>query len=186
MSTERRSLPRPGDIPLMARPALCTEVLRVMHARPNPGAHMSMGSIERDLAPRDFGVLDALWGLKERGLVDWLADAPYAKSTMYLTDAGKEWDPEQELEPLRFIYRVDRELALGTLADWAKAWEHGHYSSDVLLSDVLRTWDRHDPGYAVQVDRLTPLRAVAENDDYVDYRVWAAGEHTKVRIDGRA
>lgn len=183
---KRRSLPRPGDIPLMARPALTTEVLRVMHARPNPEAHTSMGTIERALAPRDFGVLDALWGARERGLVDWVADAPYAMSSMFLTDAGKAWTPEQELEPLRFIYQVDGELALGTLADWAKAWEHGHYSGDVLLSDVLRTWKRNDPGYAVHVDRLTPLREVAANDDYVDYRICAAGEQVKVRIDGRA
>lgn len=186
MTTERRSLPRPGDIPLMARPALTTEVLRVLHARPNPGAHTSIGAIERALAPRDFGVLDALHGARERGLVAWLADAPYAMSAIYLTDLGEAWTPEEELKPLRFIYRVDNELALGTLADWAKTWEQGHYSSDVLLSDVLRTWDHHAPGYAVHVDRLTPLREVEANDDYVDYRICAAGEQTRVRIDGRA
>jgi hypothetical protein len=68
----------------------------------------------------------------------------------------------------------------GTLDEWAKAWEHSHYSGDGHPSSEVITWHNRD-GYKIQVDRLGKA-----DDDWIDYRIRVAGEQASVRIDGRA
>lgn len=180
---------------VMVRPALLAEVMQALHNRPEKelGHPMSRDAIERRLAPRDFGVMDVLHALVEHGLVT-LYNAVSVGGTYtdaVLTEMGRAWkQPVSVTEdadachavPLRFVYMLYGELAVGTLADWAKAWEHQHYSGDDDLSTELVTWSRRD-GYRVMVDRLTPFSGVHE---WIDFRVWAAGEMVQVRIDGRA
>lgn len=180
----------------MARPALLAEVMAVLHHRPERdlGTPMRRDAIERRLEPRDFGVMDVLYALVEHGLVT-LHNALSVGGTytdVVLTETGRAWkQPVSVTEgaeachavPLRFVYLVYGELAVGTLADWAKAWEHQHYSGDDDLSQELVTWTRRE-GYRVVVDRLSGLQG--DEDGYIHYRVWAAGEQASVRIDGRA
>lgn len=170
----------------MSRPALIADVMTALHQRPTSrlAQPVELGELERALGTAEFGVLAACLGAAEHGWLEVFEGSPTFGSTtrMCLTQPGRHWSPGQEPDPIRYVYTVDQEMTVGTLADWAKAWQHDQYSGALDLSFELRTWARYGPGYSVHIDRTTPL---AEGD-WLDYRVWAAGEQVTVRIDGRA
>lgn len=172
----------------MARPAMRDEVMRALHHLPHgrAGRFVEMRELEKLLQPRDWGVWSVLHALAELGMVELFPAYAGRPFRVTLTDTGRAWDPgsTEPSEPMRFAYQVDGDLVVGTLEDWAKVWEHGQYSGDVLLSDVLITWKNRDPGYTVQVDRLSGIHG--DEDGYIRYRVWAAGDMANVSIDGRA
>lgn len=178
----------------LARPALRDEVMRALLDRPERerASFIDVSDVERALAPRDWGVWSALQSLAEYDLVELFErDRTFGRpARALLTSQGRRWQPrpkgevsQWEDQPMRFAYLVDEELCCGTLADWAKAWEHAQYSGDARLSDTLITW-RNREGYPVQVDRLSGLHG--DEDGYIRYRVWAAGDIVHVTIDGRA
>ena len=177
----------------MARPALREEVMNALHHRPEQDIplFLEVAELQRTLEPRDWGVHSTLQALEEYGLVVLFPAKAGIPARVILTREGAEWpqmrDAQEEPwreEPMRFTYLVDRDLTVGTLADWAKVWERDQYSNDVHLPPTLITWAHRDPGYPVMVDRLSGLHG--DEDGYIHYRVWAAGEQVKVRIDGRA
>lgn len=197
MSDTRRFEPTAIGTETLVRPALLAEVMTALHNRPEKelGAPMRRDAIERRLAPRDFGVMDVLRALMEHGLVT-LYNAVQLGGTytdVILTETGRAWKQPVSCTdgatdachavPLRFVYLMYGELAVGTLADWAKAWEHQHYSGDDDLSGELVTWTNRQ-GYKVTVDRVSPL--AGDEDGRITHRVWAAGETVFVHIDGRA
>lgn len=192
----RRSLPRAEGGKTLARPALRGEVMAALHCRP-PGLldrTTEIEEVQRLLQPRDWGVYSALLALAEYGLVDVyprneLSGRP---ARVCLTETGRAWkvapsgllEPWDE-EPMRYVYRLEGTLAVGTIADLAKAWENAHYYGPPGPDPVVLTWLNRDPGYQVQVDQVTPQDRIAAEDDWTTYRVWVAGEHTTFRIDGR-
>lgn len=173
----------------MARPALRDEVMRALHHRPDAEkkVFIDVADLERIMEPRDWGVWSTLQALAELDMVELFPAARGRRSRVLLTQTGRRWTPATTAdvpEPMRFAYQLNGQLAVGTLEDWAKAWEHGHYSGDVHLSDVVITWANRDPGYPVAVDRLSPL--AGDEDGYIRYRVWAAGDMVSIQLDGRA
>lgn len=169
------------------RPALISEVMSVLLARRverglSLSLPMRMYLIEQRLAPGHLGVLDALRGAAELGyltLTNLGSTASGIEAT--LTEAGKVYDPAEQ-PVLRYAFQDAGTLVVGTLADYARAWQQCHYSGDPGLGTELLTF-AHRAGYRVMVDRLTP---VYEQNDRVMYRVWAAGEFVFAPIDGRA
>jgi hypothetical protein len=178
----------------IARPALRDEVMAALHHRPEHERtrFIELADVQRILNPYDWGVWSALQALAEYDLVelfepDHLFDRP---ARIMLTPTGHRWkhrvpgEPASpQTEPMRFAYQVNGVLACGTLADWAKAWEHGHYSGDTTLSDTLITW-RNRQGYLAHVDPLSGPHG--DEDGCIRYQVWAAGELEYVIIDGNA
>lgn len=197
MSEEkRRSLPRAGGGETPARPAMRSEVMAALHARPRPMLRhpVEIDEVKRLLQPRDYGVWSTMLALAEYGLVHLFpADERYATpASVCLTTAGRLWKPATipDLEPwaeehMRYVYRQEGLINVGTLADVAKCWENAQYYGPPGPEPVLLTWLNRDPGYQLHVDRLTPLDQVAAEGDWITYRLWAAGEQVQVRIDGR-
>lgn len=178
----------------MARPALRAEVMRALHSRPQREhpTFMDVSDIETLLRPRDFGVWSTLVALAEYDLVELFPrDKVFGRpARVVLTQPGRKWTPAPEGEvepwedqPLRYAYQVNGELCSGTLEDWAGVWEHREYGGDVDLGHELITWRHRTDGYRVHVDRLTPLDRQV---DWIEFRIWAAGETVTKRIDGRA
>lgn len=77
----------------------------------------------------------------------------------------------------RYVFFDEGGLHVGTLRDYAKAWEDSHYSG-FYLSPEVRSWYAT---YHVQV------RYVGTDDnDYLHYRLTANDETAYAVIDGRA
>ncbi|MER6605967.1 hypothetical protein ABT282_08625 [Streptomyces sp. NPDC000927] len=171
------------------RPSIA-DILRTLHDRPEDqlGYPMKLDHVHHRItkptSPEEeaagYGdTYDAAYGAQELGLVTGVDDEGRWHDEAILTGAGRAWSEGDELPAIRYVYRVDNEMAIGTLADWAKVWERNQYSGDILLSDTLRTWD-NETGFRVEVDKG------GTDNDWIDYRIWAAGELASARIDGRA
>lgn len=80
-------------------------------------------------------------------------------------------------ESTRYMFTVEGSEILGTLADYAKAWEYAHYSGNHLSPTVLSWSGVHHPVQVVQTKR---------HDDYLYYELSANGETAHACIDGRA
>jgi hypothetical protein len=162
-----------------SRPTI-VDLMKVLHAQTTEEVTwMKVDRIEEGLLAMGISSDDgsAILGATELGLVTTDPDSWHEE--VFLTEEGQSWREDQQLPAIRYVYLVDNEMVTGTLADWAKVWEQGHYSSGILLSDVLKTWDNQS-GFSVKVDRL------GIENDWIDYRISAAGETASVRIDGRA
>lgn len=171
----------------MSRPALITDVMHALHQRSTSrlAQPVELPELEHTLGEAEFGVLAAALGAAEHGWLEvFEGSATFGSITrVCLTQLGRHWSPGQEPDPIRYAYVVDEVLTVGTLADWAKAWEHDQYAGDIQLSFELCTWARRSRGYSVHIAHLPREDNGA---DWLDYRVWAAGEQVTVRIDGRA
>lgn len=187
----RRFVPNPNGTQQMVRPALRQEVMRVLHDRPDRARDrfIEVRDVEQALQPGDFGVWPTLQALAEYGLVEAFPAMNHRPSRVLLTHLGQRWtEPPPdcphlwEEDPTCYVFQAYGQLRTGFLSDWAKVWQDGQHSGDIVVSDVLLTWENRNPGYAVMVDRLSPLRT---ENGRIDYRVWAAGEQVTVRIDGR-
>lgn len=174
----------------MARPALREEVMRALHHRPDADKRVfiEVSDVERIMEPRDWGVWSTLQALAEYDMVELFPAARGRRSRVLLTQIGRKWKPapqgEAELwdaEPMLYVMRHEH-LGVATLAQWAKAWEAAHYAGGSGPETTLLTWLNRDPGYPVVVDRMPSL----PEDEWIQYRVWAAGEMVSVCIDGRA
>lgn len=194
MSTPHRRFIQGPLTRTLARPALRDEVMRALLDRPQHerALFIDVDDLQRSLAPRDWGVWSTLQSLAEYDLVELFErDRTFGRpARVLLTSTGRRWKPNPEGEvplwqdePMRFAYQVDDVLTAGTLEDWAKAWEQAQYAGDPHLSTTLLTW-RNREGYPVAVDRLCGLHG--DEDGYIRYRVWAAGDIVHVCLDGRA
>jgi len=192
MTITQRNPPPPASE--TARPALINDVMTALHYHSLSGA-VEISQVERALTPCDLGVRDALLGAREHGWVEMIGGGPDPNTAraVCLTQSGRRdwllpdgtegkdaWEPV----PLRYVYRVSGELTLGTLADWASAWEHQQYAGEPELSSTLLTWGNRQPGFHVHVDRLTTVDDAEQNGQWITYRVWAAGEAAFVTLDG--
>lgn len=82
-------------------------------------------------------------------------------------------------EPVSYTYQVEGTWTIGTLADYAKAWEQWYYGS-IHLSPTVRDGDgTHHRVHVVERSRD------AENDNLY-LKLSANGETAHVTIDGRA
>ncbi|MBD3004521.1 hypothetical protein [Streptomyces sp. 5-10] len=163
------------------RHPVISDLMRALHARPESEIKYPMKGYRIEEALKGFAseaIHDAALGAQELGLVQ--IDPESWHHDISLTEEGRAWSEDAQLPAITYVYRIDGELAVGTLANWAKAWEHSQYS-DIHVEAELVTWGHRD-GFSVQVDRLPD----GEDDYYIDYRVWAAGETASARIDGRA
>ncbi|MFI0406498.1 hypothetical protein [Actinomadura sp. 3N508] len=80
-------------------------------------------------------------------------------------------------EPRHYTWQDSGTLRTGTLADYAKAWEHGTYSGDGGLGGEVRTWDAT---YWIKVEHLNT------DNDWISFGLTAGNESVVVTIDGRA
>ncbi|WP_344547390.1 hypothetical protein [Actinomadura fulvescens] len=80
-------------------------------------------------------------------------------------------------EPRRYAWQSDGHLCVGTLAEYATAWEQGHCYGDLELSAELRTWSET---YPLQVRPLTT------DDNWISYQLAAGNESVNLSIDGRS
>jgi hypothetical protein len=76
-----------------------------------------------------------------------------------------------------YVYLVDGELNVGTLVDYAKAWERAHYA-DLGVSNEVRTWDA---SYKVEVEFEG-----TDGEAWMHYKLAVNGEEAYVTIDGLA
>jgi len=83
--------------------------------------------------------------------------------------------PDEHLT--KYVYFDEDGLHIGTLRDYAKAWEHAHYHGYYLSSEV-RTWYGSYP--------VTITRIGVDDNDYLHYRLTANDETVFAVIDGRA
>ncbi|WP_433233795.1 hypothetical protein [Actinomadura nitritigenes] len=81
-------------------------------------------------------------------------------------------------EPRRYVWQDGGHLQVGTLADYARTWEHHAYSGDSDLSGELRTWTE---SYRLRVEPLG-----ADDNDWMHYRLTIGNESVYVQIDGRS
>ncbi|MER6816110.1 hypothetical protein ABT299_43175 [Spirillospora sp. NPDC000708] len=85
----------------------------------------------------------------------------------------------QHSEPRIYHWRAGEHLTLGTLADYARAWEVSAYDdSRAELGTELRT--AHE-AYMLSIESRG-----ADDQDYMHYRLAVGNESVEVRIDGRA
>lgn len=89
--------------------------------------------------------------------------------------------PGVTLAATTFVYLVEGEPYVGSLADYAKALEQCHYAGLDVGTDLYwwseETWKRVTPR----------VRTSAYNeDDYATMTIEAFGQSASVRIDGRA
>lgn len=89
----------------------------------------------------------------------------------------------EEKEPTRYAWVMEGDLVAGTLQDFAKQWEHFHYSGIGYPGDVVLTWDGLGEPVQHQVERAA---GAADENDYLPYTLSVNGESVTVSIDGRA
>jgi hypothetical protein len=92
---------------------------------------------------------------------------------------GGEWQPVTNPdEPTQYVFLVEGDMQVGTLDDYAKAWEGAYYSSGHVSPDV-RTWS--GASFNVSVEPLGN-----DKDSWMRYRLSVGDEAAFVTIDGRA
>jgi hypothetical protein len=105
-----------------------------------------------------------------------LSESPLTPA-VYSPDIMPTEPPEQPVR--RYAYLVAGELTSGTLADWARAWEHAHYSGEADPGTELRPWDGEPVHVEVEHDHT-------DEKNYRYYRIRAGEEEVVATIDGHA
>ncbi|MFF9879979.1 hypothetical protein [Staphylococcus pasteuri] len=164
-------------------PITIPDILRALHS----GNPTHFGQLKRhqlhsqfeDQGPGYSAEVDrAVRGALDLGLVT--IDEESWHEDVCLTADGRAWTPDSELPEIVYVYLVEGQMTLGTLADWAEVWRDSHYAP-IEIPPLLRTWENFDPGHPIHVERL----GAGENNS-LNYRITAAGEQVHISIDGDA
>lgn len=84
----------------------------------------------------------------------------------------------EEKPPVVYTFQVEGLSTIGTLADYAKAWEQWYYSSIGLSPTVLDWKGTHHV--------VKTIERVVDENGYIRFTLAANGETAPITIDGRA
>lgn len=81
-------------------------------------------------------------------------------------------------EPTRYVWNHNGHLHVGTLADYAKSWQHAETAGEREALSELRTWT---DSYEAEV-----VCHGKSDDDWISYELVIGNERVPVTIDGRS